>query len=176
MGEKRGSYKKKCYVGDDANVYALVSNWIHFEEIPVSGKSRFYVHCLNAHHQPEYGKMYPLVFKHGNHFFSVQQFLRLTSPVIMKDKDGDIVGIISGYDGDAMALDPHPYHIELSESGDEYIRLWEYVGRLDGEYFNETMQYIAEHNYNLCSMPCKRCRYNGICNPERCEWKEMIFS
>lgn len=176
MAEKRGVYRKKCYVGDDANVYVLVSNWIHFEEMSVTKKSRFYDHCLNSGQEPECGRMFPYIFKHGNRFFSVQQFLQLTSPVIMKDKNGDIAGIISGYDWDAMALDPHPYHIEISENGDEFIRLWEHVGSLDGEHFNETMEYIADHNYKLCSLPCKRCRYNGMCKPEKCEWKEMIFS
>lgn len=172
-GEKRGNYSRRCYIGDDGYVYAKASNWIRPQETDVTEKSRFWEYCLNAGCEEIDGKMTARIIHRVNHepLKSVEQFLRMNHPTTLKRHDGEIIARICGYDGAAMALDPHPYHIEMDECR-EYVRLWEMVGGVDRDHFDDTMEYIKKKGYTIHSDLCAACPFRHTCK-EKCEHKQL---
>lgn len=173
-GEKRGNYSRRCYIGDDGYIYAKTSNWIRLEEREVTKRSRFWEYCLNAGCEECDGKMVARMIAHRvdhSPLMCLEQFLRMNHPATLKRHDDEIVARICGYDGAAMALDPHPYYIEISECG-EYVRLWEMVGDTDREHFDETMEYIKKKGYTIHSDLCAACPSRHTCE-EKCGYKQF---
>lgn len=60
-----------------------------------------------------------ICFRHNGKLYALNQFMRLSYPIMLEDADG-IQAIISGYDSTQWYK---PYLIEIHPDG-EYVRLW----------------------------------------------------
>lgn len=59
-------------------------------------------------------------FRHGGRKYALNQFERLSYPIILEDADG-IQAIIGGVDSTQWY---NPYLIEIDPNGGDYVRLW----------------------------------------------------
>lgn len=102
----------------DNRIYETASRWIKVNFEYVTPRHSLY----------EYGDGYGMeddrreviTFKHNGKLYALNQFMRLSYPIMIENKDGDVLGIIGGYDSTEWYK---PYLIEIDSNG-EYIRLW----------------------------------------------------
>ena len=106
---------KKTYTNGEY-IYTPASRWIRVDYKIITEK-----HSLFDYGTPD--DIYPerksiCCFRHNGKLYALEQFLRLTYPVMLDDDNGTI--IIGGYDGTNYYK---PLLIEIHPDG-ECIRLW----------------------------------------------------
>lgn len=100
--------------------YKKASRWIKIQYLYITKKHSLWEY---ADYHDEFNKKRCLLcFRHGGKLYAIDQFMRLSYPIIFEDKNGDNV-IIGGYDSTNWY---NPYLLEINDNC-EYVRLWNEV-------------------------------------------------
>lgn len=96
--------------------YEKASRWIKIRYMYITEK-----HSLWDYAEPcsLANKRQLCCFKHKDKLYAIDQFMRLSYPIMFDDTNGDQV-IIGGYDSASYY---NPYLLEIDDGG-EYVRLW----------------------------------------------------
>lgn len=111
----------KTYI-KDGRKYTTASRWIKVNFEIVTPRHSLYEYGDGCGLDPsETAKNLREIisFRHDGRKYALNQFERLSYPIMLEDADG-IQAIIGGYDSTQFW---HPYLIEIHPGGD-YIRLW----------------------------------------------------
>ena len=106
---------------DKRDNYKVCSRWIKVNYITITPRHNLYDYADRYTETPD-KKRDLYIFRHGGKLYALDQFERLSYPIMFEDTDGKLT-VIGGVDSTQWYK---PFLLEIHPDG-EYIRLWQEI-------------------------------------------------